>query len=128
MPIEEKDVEQLVTLQNLWLAGLLQNNQDIVVGSTTDEANMTNQSNVDTKVVTDQFSPKPSPQPRWPGDHIIREPPLENSHQLAFPTRPGKGKSIELLREDSSSSENKDDIFDEFLNSGFHLIVTIVTF
>ena len=41
MLIEEKDVKELVNLENLQLVGLLPNNQNIIEGNTIEEANTT---------------------------------------------------------------------------------------
>ncbi|XP_062086331.1 uncharacterized protein LOC133792441 [Humulus lupulus] len=60
MCTEENDVKELVTVDNLQMVGLLPSNQNMTVESTTEEANAIDQSNTDTEVVTDQFSPRPS--------------------------------------------------------------------
>ncbi|XP_062105284.1 uncharacterized protein LOC133816949 isoform X1 [Humulus lupulus] len=94
MCIEEKDVRNLVTVDNLQMVGLLPCNQNITVESTTEENNTTDQSNAGTEVVTDQFSPGPSPHSHRPGDLVIREPQPEDQRRPAIPTQSGKGKAI----------------------------------
>ncbi|XP_062116627.1 uncharacterized protein LOC133830622 [Humulus lupulus] len=117
MCIEEKDVKNLVIVDNLQMVSLLPSNQNITVESTTEEANATDQSNAGTEVVTDQFSPRSSPHSRRPGDLIIREPQPEDQCRPAIPTQPGKGKAIQLERDLSSSSDDEDDFLDQILNS-----------
>ena len=86
----------MVTVENLQMVSLLPSNQNITVESTTEENNATNQSNAGTEVVTDQFSPGPSPYSRRPGDLIIREPQPEDNADLLFPHSLGRERPSSL--------------------------------
>ncbi|XP_062116500.1 uncharacterized protein LOC133830528 [Humulus lupulus] len=117
MSTEEKDVKKLVTVDYLKMVGLIPYDQNMAVESTTGENNTTDQSNAGTEIVTDQFSPGPSPLSHRSGDLVIREPQPEPQHRSAIPARFGKGKAIQIERELSSSSDDEDDFIDQLLNS-----------